>query len=184
MADNTYNALRAASRALDEVIIDAIDPNHPLAQEQARLVSKSLQLVLSRLDYAYDRNRFEMCHYLSLATTLRDDAKLLSPAIAVALDISLNEASRLRDLPGARVPDLQAASKKLAAILTALIRTAAGADTVLRQRVEYTVLQASKALLDAQRAWFLPQGWEPKPELVTSIAVAFEQENPVRSEPD
>ena len=183
MADNTSNALHAASRALDEVILDAIDPNHPLAQEQARLVSKYLQLVLSRLDYAYDRNRFEMCHYLNLATTLRDDAKLVSPAIAAALEVSVDDASRLQDLPGARVPDLQAASKKLAAILTALIRTAAGAETVLRQRVEYTVLQASKALLDAQRAWFLPQGWEPKPELVTSITVAFEQENPVRPEP-
>ena len=183
MADNTSNALRAASRALDEVILDAIDPNHPLAQEQARLVSKYLQLVLSRLDYAYDRNRFEMCHYLNLATTLCEDAKLLSPAIAAALDVSVNDASRLQNLPGARTPDLQAASKKLAAILTALIRTAAGAETVLRQRIEDTILQASKALLDAQRAWFLPQGWESKPELVTSITVAFEQENPVRSEP-
>ena len=182
MADNTSNALRAASRALDEVIIDAIDPNHPLAQEQARLVSKYLQLVLSRLDYAYDRNRFEMCHYLNLATTLHEDAKLLSPAIAAALEVSVDDAKRLRDLPGARVPDLQAGSQKLAAILTALIRTAACAETVLRQRVECTMLQASEALLDAQRAWFLPQGWEPKPELVTSIAVAFEHKNTVRPE--
>lgn len=173
MADHTINALGAAARALDDVIFDAVDPGHPLAREQTRLVSKYLKLLHSRLEYAYDRNRFELSHYTDLAAELLADARILSPAIASALAPAVEEGLRLRDLPGARAPDLQAAAQRLAAIVTALIRTVADADPALRQRVEGAVLQASKSLLDAQRAWFLPQGWEPDPTRVPPIEGAF-----------
>ena len=173
MADHTLNALSAAARAMDDVIFDAVDPGHPLAREQTRLVSKYLKLLQSRLEYAYDRNRFELGHYTDLAADLLADAGTLSPAIAEALGVAVAEGRRLRDLPGARAPDLQAAAQRLAAAVTALIRTAAGAEPALRQRVEGTVLGASKALLDAQRAWFLPQGWEPDPTVVPPIETAF-----------
>ena len=173
MADHTINALSAAARALDEVIFDAVDAGHPLAREQTRLVSKYLKLLHSRLEYAYDRNRFELGHYTDLGSNLLADAATLSPAIATALSAAVEEGQRLRDLAGARAPDLQAGAQRLAAIISALIRTAAGAAPALRQRVETAVLLASKSLLDAQRAWFLPQGWEPDPKLVPPIAGAF-----------
>ena len=173
MANHTINALSAAARALDDVVFDAVDPGHPLAREQTRLVSKYLKLLHSRLEYAYDRNRFELSHYTDLAGDLLADARTLSPAIATALDSAVEEGRRLRDLPGARAPNLQAAAQRLAAIITALIRTAAGAEPALRQRVEGAVLLASKSLLDAQRAWFLPQGWEPDPSVVPPIEGVF-----------
>ncbi len=173
MADHTINALSAAARALDDVIFDAIDPGHPLAREQTRLVSKYLRLLQSRLEYAYDRNRFELSHYTDLAEALLADAGILSPAIATALGSAIAEGRGLRDLAGARAPDLQAAAQRTAAIVTALIRTAAGAEPALRQRVESAVLRASRSLLDAQRAWFLPQGWEPDPSVVPPIESAF-----------
>ena len=173
MADHTINALSAAARALDDVIFDAVDPGHPLAREQTRLVSKYLKLLQSRLEYAYDRNRFELSHYTDLAGDLLADARTLSPAIATALGLAVEEGRRLRDLPGARAPDLQAAAQRLAAIVTALIRTVASAEQALRQRVETAVLLASKSLLDAQRVWFLPQGWEPDPTVVPPIEGAF-----------
>ena len=173
MADHTINALSAAARALDDVIFDAVDPGHPLAREQTRLVSKYLKLLHSRLEYAYDRNRFELSHYADLAGALLADAQALSPAIAGALRPALEEASRLRAQAGARAPVLQAAAQGLAALITALIRTAASAEPALRQRIETTVLRASKALLDAQRAWFLPQGWEPDPARVPPIEAVF-----------
>ena len=173
MADHTINALNAAARALDEVIFDAVDPGHPLAREQTRLVSKYLKLLHSRLEYAYDRNRFELSHYTDLAADLLADAGMLSPAIATAIGSAVEEGRRLRDLPGARAPALQAAAQRLAAIIAALIRTAASADPALRRRIEAAVLVASKSLLDAQRSWFLPQGWEPDPAVVPPIEGAF-----------
>lgn len=181
MADHTINALSAAARALDDVIFDAVDPGHPLAREQTRLVSKYLKLLQSRLEYAYDRNRFELSHYTDLGATLLVDAATLSPAIAAALGPVVEAGRRLRELPGARAPDLQAAAQRLAAIITALIRTAAGTEEpVLRQRVETVVVLASKSLLDAQRAWFLPQGWEPDPTGVPPIEGAFALAQPAQ----
>ena len=173
MADHTINALSAAARALDDVIFDAVDPGHPLAREQTRLVSKYLKLLHTRLEYAYDRNRFELSHYIDLGGDLLGDAATLSPAIAAALGTAVEQGQRLRELPGARAPDLQAGAQRLAAIITALIRTAAGAEPARRQRVESAVLLASRSLLDAQRAWFLPQGWEPDPAVVPPIEGAF-----------
>ena len=173
MADHTIDALSAAARALDDVIFDAVDPGHPLAREQTRLVSKYLKLLHSRLEYAYDRNRFELSHYTDLGGDLLGDAATLSPAIAAALGTAVEQGQRLRELPGARAPDLQAGAQRLAAIITALIRTAAGAEPARRQRVESAVLLASRSLLDAQRAWFLPQGWEPDPAVVPPIEGAF-----------
>ena len=178
MADHTIDALSAAARALDDVIFDAVDPGHPLAREQTRLVSKYLKLLHSRLEYAYDRNRFELSHYIDLGGDLLGgdqlgDAATLSPAIAAALGTAVAQGQQLRELPGARAPDLQAGAQRLAAIITALIRTAAGAEPALRQRVESAVLLASRSLLDAQRAWFLPQGWEPDPAVVPPIEGVF-----------
>ena len=173
MADHTINALSAAARALDDVIFDAVDPGHPLAREQTRLISKYLKLLQSRLEYAYDRNRFELSHYTDLGGGLLADAASLSPVIAAALGAAVEAGRRQRDLAGARAPDLQASAQRLAAIITALIRTAAGTEPALRQRIETAVLLASKTLLDAQRAWFLPQGWEPDPTLVPPIKGAF-----------
>lgn len=179
MADHTINGLSAAARAMDEVIFDAVDAGHPLAREQTRLVSKFLKLLQSRLEYAHDRNRFELSHYADLAASLIGAAEKLSPAIAAALVPAAAEGRRLRDLPSARAPDLQAAAQRLAAIVTALIRTAADAQPEVRQRVETTVLLASKSLLDAQRAWFLPQGWEPDSSAVPPIESVFVLPRPV-----
>jgi hypothetical protein len=174
MADHTDNALRAAIRALDEVIYDAIDPNHPLAHEQTKLVSKYLQLILSRQEYAHDRLQFDLSHYIEMAEHVKADANLVSPAISQALEETLAKALQLKQSSSARELDLRNCSQKLAAILTALVRTTSEANHELRKRIEKIILLDSKAFLDAQRAWFLPQGWEPKPELVPSIEQVFQ----------
>jgi hypothetical protein len=159
---------------MDEVVLGAIDPSHPLANEQARLVSKYLKLVVDRLDFAYERNRFELAHYLEVATALQGDARRLSQAIGQLLVQATEEARELCNLPGAPAPALRAAAMRLAAILTALVRTAESADPETRQRVESTILDAAGALLAAQRAWFLPQGWEPDASGIPPIEVALE----------
>ena len=84
MADHTINALNAVARAMDDVIFDAVDPGHPLAREQARLVSKYLKLLQSRLEYAYDRNRFELGHYTDLAVAL-SAAPVTGPKLAASM---------------------------------------------------------------------------------------------------
>ena len=55
MSDVTDNGLRAAVKALTDVVAPSIDPSDPLAKEQLRLVVDYLQFVRSRLDFQIGR---------------------------------------------------------------------------------------------------------------------------------
>lgn len=167
MADHTRNALDAAVRALQEVIIPAVDPSHPLALEQAKIVTGLLKLLAERFEYTHARARFEVLHAADLARSLRADAASAAPSIAAEIDAALDVAQRLADDPAARSHDLASASMTLTALASATVRATAG--TPVADRVERTVLAGSKRYLDLQRAWFLPQGWETDPTVVPSL---------------
>lgn len=173
MVNTTKNALTAAVRALDEVIIPAIDPADPLALEQARIISKLIAQLESRLDYYYDRIRFQLHHNVALGKELTTDAPTVSPEIADALAAAISAGNELLDEPGAKAPELEAATERLAGLISALVRASATTDSATRDRIERSILLAAKPTLDAQRAWFLPQGWEPDPSKVPSIESAF-----------
>jgi hypothetical protein len=167
---------------MEELILPAIDRTDPLALEQAGIVTKFLKLFDARLDYAYDRNRFELAHYLGVAEALRADAEAISPAIAVELHAGVAEGRQLFELAGASLNEIRETTQRLGGVLTALVRTSAEADPKRRERIELTILTASKDLLDAQRAWFLPQGWESDARQVPPIEGAFIVPRPFNSE--
>ena len=173
MADLTDNALRASIKALDEVVAPAIDASNPLAVEQLRLVSRFLGFLRSRLQYQAERERFELRHYLALANTLRGDAASGAPPCAALIGEAIAAGAALVDRIDASTQDIRAAVNGLTAALSVLVRSVADADPVLRQRVERTVVAASKSLFDVQRAWYLPIGFEPDPDQVPSIETAL-----------
>jgi hypothetical protein len=170
MADHSLNTLRAAARAMHEVVLPAVDRAHPLAAEQAGLVARLLDLFAERIDLLGDRARFELQHHLALADAVQADAAALSPAIGQALAHAATQGRACLREPAARPSQQQAAAQALAGVLSALVRTAGGAAPPLRARIEGQVLQAAQALLQMQRAWFAPQGWEPDPAAVPPLA--------------
>lgn len=173
MADHTGTALLAAARALDEVVAPALDGRNPLAAEQLRLVSGVLAFVEQRVDYHYARSRFELLHYLRVAGTLRQHADACPPIIADALKRATAAASRLEADRCARTQDLHAATADLAAAISALVRAAGRADGTTARHVHAVVTAASRDFVDAQRAWFLPQGFEADPARLPSIDTAL-----------
>jgi hypothetical protein len=179
MADHTDNVLGAAIRALDEVIRPAIEPEHPLANEQAKIVSQYLKQIRSRLDYSYDRDWFDVEFHAGLAREVLADARELSTAVSAELELCLQAAEQLLASRGPRVPALRAASAGLATALTALVRTAGDVDGPSSSRIEALVLERSGAYLDAQRAWFLPQGWETNPGEVPAIETVYQRNDTV-----
>lgn len=170
--DHTDNALRAAVKALDDVIRPALDPSNALAVEQAKLVSAYLRLCLERLPYLYDRNRFEVGHYLEMAEALVGRVANAPERVIQALDDAIEAGRAVLTRPGARIPELQEAAEHLAAAISALVRLVDG-DADAQAMVEKTVLQLSRSYIDAQRSWFLPQGWEPDPSAVPDIGQAL-----------
>lgn len=170
MADHSLNALRAAARAMEEVVLPAIDAQHPLAREQAGLVLRSLRLFEQRLDDAFQRNRFELARACELGRALLAPSFAVSPAITEALRAAVATGQGLLESTSARPSALQAATGALGQVTTALLRTLAAARPEASRQAGRLVLEQSGAWLDMQRAWFLPQGWEPDPSAVPPLA--------------
>lgn len=169
MADHTLDMLRSAIRAMNEVVLPAVDRGHPLALEQATLVTKILQLLEQRLPMWPARVRLELQRQLTLAHALAGDARAVSPAVAEALDDAAARADAVAADRDATPAACDQAARELGGLAALLVEAAAHVDTALRRRVESAVVAAADPVFTLQRAWFLPQGWEPDPRAVPSL---------------
>ena len=173
MADVTENGLRAAVKALTDVVAPSIDPKDPLAREQLRLVVDYLEFVRARLDHLYARDRFELDHHLALAEALQGLAAPGSAQAARLLNASIEAGSRALSVVGTDTATLKAASAALAAAIRELIRASPGFDERVRTAIERRVLEASDAVVRFERAWYLPMGFDPRPGEVPALASLF-----------
>jgi len=162
--DHSDNALRAAIKALEEVVAPAVDPADPQAAEQLALVIDSLRFLRDRLDHLHDRARFDLSHHLALAHAVADGE----------LDAEIASAAAVYERPGARTPELRASTARLAAALRTLVRDAATADEATRRRIERRIVEGERARIEADRAWHLPQGFDPDPSSVAPLEHALE----------
>lgn len=160
MADYTDNALASSLKALEQVVLPAVDPKDPLATEQLRLAAGFLKFMRARLDLWYPRLAFELNHYLALAEALAEDATVLSDEVAQRLKSAIAQARSVKERELALPADMRAATAQLSACISGLARLAATAPPELGRRVERQVLAHAKRWVDMQRAWFAPQGFE------------------------
>jgi hypothetical protein len=174
MIDHTDDGLRAAIKALDEVVAPAIDTANPLAVEQLRLVSRFLGFLRSRIPYEHARARHELHHYLGLAQTLVTLAPNDAPVRSRdAIGAAIHSATPVLHEASASAQQIQSAIASLSSATSALVREVAVASPAVRAPIERAVVLAAQQLLDAQRAWFLPMGFEPDPRCVPSINEAL-----------
>lgn len=170
MADHTLDMLHSAIRAMEDVVLPTVDRRHPLALEQATLVTRILQLLAQRLPLAGARQRFELRQATELAEALQAPAAEVSPAIAQALAQAAQTGRQLLVSPDSTPAALQAATRELGGLAAVLVEVAnAHASRTCSAAIEHAVLQASAGVLAMQRAWFLPQGWEPDPSAVPPL---------------
>lgn len=171
--DHTENALRAAIKALRDVIAPAIDPADPLANEQVKLVIDQLQFVRERLDRFYDAQRFELNHYLSMARSIAQ----LKPSCKAGTMATLNDAILFgeseRGKIGVSIPELRAATARLSASIRALLREAPDFPDQEREKIDMLVLSASDCMIDFERAWYLPLGFDPEPQTAKDLMTFF-----------
>lgn len=169
--DVTDNGLRAAVKALTDVVAPSIDRGDPLAQEQLRLVVDYLEFVRSRLDFLYDRDRFELGHDLALANALQRMSPPCSALTAQLLNAAIEAGTQADSVVGTSTVSLKAASAALAAATRELIREAAAFATEVRSAIERQVIEASGESIRFERAWYLPLGFDPAPGDVPPLAV-------------
>jgi hypothetical protein len=173
MADHMDNGLIASIKALDDVVAKSIDASNPLAREQLMLVSRYLGFVRQRAPFQFERDRFELEHYIALGKALaRFSAIGLAdgaPSVASAVRSGQTVLEQVRPTTA----QVRAAIDALTTAISVLVRCVANADPDLRRSVERTVTAASGRLFDLQRAWYLPMGFEPDPNLVPTLEQAL-----------
>jgi len=113
---------------------------------------------VGRLDYLYDRHRFEVHHYVTMASAIVDKAEMLAPNPAAGLRSATDAGEGALREPGTRTPVLRRAAAELAAAVTATLRAVAQSPEDLRKEIERQVIELSSDKIAVDRSWHLPQG--------------------------
>ena len=181
MANHADNDFRAAAQALMDVVAPAIDPQNPLARQQLKLVVDWLDFYRSRLPYNQDRERLELEVQLATARVV---AAAAPDAASTALRAAIDGAAIVHARLGPRPVEVRAVTARLEDEISALVRLSPAFDEPARRSVERIVVRDTKALLDAQRAWFLPQSIEPDPGAIPPLEVALRLRPPAVTPPE
>jgi hypothetical protein len=168
VADRTINSLKAARKSLVDVVAPAVDPDDPLAVEQLRLVADYLDFVGARVDYVHDREWFELLHHLSMARSVQEPAAECSGSAVGFLSTAIQEAERLEH-GNPHVPEMRDVTAKLAAGIRMLVREAGKLHENARQTLERRILEASRDRIMVDRSWYLPLGFDPRPDEVSPL---------------
>lgn len=158
--DQTDTGLKAVLKALTDVVAPALDPRDPLAREQLRLAVDYIGFVRARVDYLHARERFDLRHYLGIAsdilrTGLPDDA----PEV-VLLRKALAPAERLADDPAVLTAQLRDAAMELGFAVSAVLRTLGEYRADVASEIRRAVLAATANKLEFDRHWYAPIGFE------------------------
>lgn len=164
--DYTATSAEAAARAIDEVILPALDAgdNAP-AIEQAHLVRDFLTFVAERVDLLGARQEFQHRHALDLAEAVESsDAPSLGGAARDRLRRSIANAAAMRRVPVAS--DARTASvEDLDGAVGDILRDAAESGDVDRStRLRRLVIERMRTRVEADRAWLAPMGFDPDPD--------------------
>lgn len=165
--------IQAVLKAFTDVILPALDPANPLAQEQARLCMGHLGLVAARLSLQYRYDRDELERSVSTTRRIRQQSGLpaLAPLAVQALAGCQAQAEDVLERARAEPQELIDAVRALREATGKLIKEAfendpQGAHTSELQR---EVSRSSKEQLLRERSWVLPQGFEADPSAIPAI---------------
>ncbi|HEU0198890.1 MAG TPA: hypothetical protein VFR86_00490 [Burkholderiaceae bacterium] len=170
--------IKSVLKAMTDVILPALDPANPLAQEQARLCIGHLSVIAARLSLQYRYDLDELGRLLALTRRVQQlpGADALAPRSLTALADSARRGANAFARARAEPAELVEAVRALRAATGKLVQEAfendpSGRTTDELQRV---VMDASREQLVRERAWLKVQGWEADPDAIPAIETLLE----------
>lgn len=164
--------IKSILKAMNDVVLPAVDPNNKLAQEQVRLCMGLLGLMAKQLPLQF---RFD-CDELARLTAYSAELQRIAAGGAqtreavAALASSTVKASALLERAKVAPSEIQQAVRMLREGTGALISSVfRDGDAAAQDRVQKATLAMSKEQLLRERAWVITQGWEPDPKAVPPI---------------
>jgi hypothetical protein len=172
------NVLRAAERALTQVVAPSLDAANPLAREQLALVLRFLRLVTERADDVADAAMAELSLALAAGLRLQPHAACVPADVRERLEGALALGRARLDDPCATAQARREAAAHLHALESTFVRFAGRADAATRRAVRRVVIEGSAGRLALMRAWHAPLALDPErstvPEWAAALAVALQ----------
>ena len=164
--------LQSVIKSMTDVVLPAIDPHNRMAQEQAQLILGMLHLLAQRLPLQFQYDVDELQRYVGLSSQLLGSAHGGPATTQQLAQLEGAAAEGARVLAGAQLAPatLEASVLALRNDISALIRAVweDGAPEC-RPSTHAAVMDAAKAQILRERAWFQPQGWDADPSAYPAI---------------
>ena len=165
--------IQSILKAMADVVLPALDPQNPLAQEQARLCMGLLGVMASGLPLQYRYDCDELGRLLALSRRLQQLPEV-AQLVPQALGVLSQRAQRADDvLARARAEPAEVlhAVRALREATGDLVQEAFEQDLTGRKtgELQRAVLDASQEQLLRERSWALGQGWESDPRAIAAI---------------
>ena len=164
--------IKTAIRAMQDVVIPAIDSTNKMATEQAGLVVAMLQLLEGTLPLTY---RYD-CDELQRATALAEELRGVSEgvpslqAMSQGLAASAASARGILDRALTDPAELELACRSIRAAISDFVTIASSeAPPEERRAIARLTIDSSKEQLLRERVWVISQGWESEPEKLPAI---------------
>lgn len=165
--------IQSILKAMSDVVLPAVDPKNPLAQEQARLCMGMLSVMAGQLPRQFRFDCDELGRLLQLCERMHalPAAHKLAPQAVDALSQGAQRAKDVLERARAQPSEVLDAVRTLRSATSHFVQQAfendlSGLETLDVKRL---VLDSSKEQLLRDRAWVLGQGWEADPKALPSI---------------
>lgn len=165
--------IKSVLKAMNDVVLPAVDPNNKLAQEQVRLCMGLLGLMARQLPLQFRFDCDELARLAAFGAELQRIAgsggAQTRQALA-ALEQATAQAGVLLERARVAPAEIEQAVRSLRQSSGTLISSVfRDGDATAQDRVQKATLAMSKEQLLRERAWVITQGWEPDPEAVPPI---------------
>jgi hypothetical protein len=165
--------IQSILKAMSDVVLPAVDPKNPLAQEQARLCMGMLSVMAAQLPRQFKFDCDELARLLDLSKTLQglSSAKELAPTALQSLHQSDSIGKEVQLRAKADPSEVLDAVRALRASTSRVIQEAFSNDATGSKtgELQRTILNVSKEQILRDRAWVIGQGWESDPKAVPPI---------------
>jgi hypothetical protein len=165
--------IQSILKAMTDVVLPALDPKNPLAQEQARLCMGMLSVMAGQLPLQYRYDCDELGRLMALAQRIQQLPGMaqLAPNAVGALASGTKQADEVLTRARAEPAELVQAVRALREATGNLVQEAFANDPAGHQTAELqrAVMGATQQQLQRERAWFIGQGWEADPAAIPAI---------------
>lgn len=159
-------ALRATVKSLTDVVLPAVDADNAPAVEQLRIAIGLLNLLAERLplEFRYDCDELERLAAFARGLAAIDAGR--AEALHVGAEAGEDVLARAQASPAEVLGAIRSLRETTGA---AIGEGYTNGTPEVRERLGALVLAHADEQLTRERAWLLPQGWEPAPERLPAI---------------